>query len=82
MPPFLRLLLATASAGWLVPLVFGLDFYLSFVGKDLPLIIQGKTPFNSAPLLDMAFDAFRTSAIWLGLVITFWLYKFLGPKNA
>ncbi len=76
-----RLLGAALTAGWLVPLAFGADCLLSFIEQDLPLLSQGKVPYNSFPMMGAA----RTSALlafsWLALVILYWAFRWLKHER-
>ena len=69
-----QIFVSLASAGWLVPLWFGVRSCLSFVQGDLWPVVNGGHQQNSFPLLSFAGTCFEIAFAWLGVVIVFWAY--------
>jgi uncharacterized membrane protein len=72
---------AMLSAGWILPLAFGVDCYLSYVEFDLPLLAQGKVPYNSFPMMQAAHVFFLISACWLSFVVFIWALRSLKQDH-
>jgi hypothetical protein len=70
-----RALGAALSAGWVIPLAYAVDCYLSFVEFDLPLLSQGKGPYNSFPMMGAARNSALFSFVWLSIVIFSWAFR-------
>ena len=72
---FVGLLVALASAGWLVPLALGVDSYLEFWQLEgWPLLLHNEHPLNSFPFIHFASQCCNIAFIWLGGVIFGWSY--------
>ncbi|TZF83443.1 hypothetical protein [Cognatilysobacter lacus] len=75
---FVRILIAIFSAGWLLPLTFGVDTYLSFWQVEGWPLLREQHPLNSAPFFGIAATSFRIAFAWLAAVIAFWSYLAYG----
>lgn len=65
---------ALLSVGWLVPIGYGVETYLTFWQIEAWPLIAGQHPGNSLPFIDFARDCFKVGFLWLGLVLMFWAY--------
>lgn len=71
-----KILVPVFSAGWLLPLAFGVDTYLGFWDAEiLPLLLSQPRPINSFPSISVAADSFKIAFAWLAAVILFWSYQ-------
>jgi hypothetical protein len=71
---FIGILVALASAGWLVPLALGVSTYLDFWQLEGWPRIVGQHPMNSFPFIAFAQQCFNIAFLWLGVVIIGWSY--------
>ena len=71
----LAALTAVFSAGWLIPLWWGVYCYLTFWEAEGWPLLAGQRPMNSFPFIDASIEAFSVAFGWLGAVILFWSYK-------
>ena len=70
----LAVVTALLSAGWTVPLLLGVDSYLSFWQAEGWPLLLGKQPGNSFPFVHFAAQCLRVAFAWLGVVVFFWAY--------
>jgi hypothetical protein len=73
---------ALFSAGWVAPLWFGVDTYLTLehTKAQVPLV-AGQPSFS---FLHLAFNCFLVALVWLGLAVAFWAYvgyNYLGRSR-
>jgi hypothetical protein len=70
----LAVIAALLSAGWIAPLLLGVDAYLSFWQVEGWPLLRGERPLNSFPFLAFSGQCVRVALVWLGLVVFFWSY--------
>ncbi len=72
---FVGLLVALASAGWVVPLAIAVGSYLDFWQfEGWPLLLRQAHPLNSFPFIQFASQCCVIAFVWLGVVIFGWSY--------
>lgn len=71
-------LVALLSAGWLVPMWWGVKILLDFAYLEAWPLWAGQEPLNSFPFLDAAGDSFALAFLWLGLVVFGWAWVAAG----
>jgi hypothetical protein len=67
-------LVAAISAGWLIPMWFGVTTYLQFWRFEGWPLLLGHPHLNSFDFLLAAESAFKIAFIWLAFVILAWSY--------
>lgn len=70
----LSLFVAALSAGWLLPMYWGVSIYLQFWRLEAWPTLIGQHPGNSFPFLSAAGDCFFWAFLWLAVVVVFWAY--------
>lgn len=70
----LAVVVALLSAGWIVPLLLGVDAYLSFWQAEGWPLLLGKHSGNSFPFVHFAAQYLRVAFAWLGVIVFFWAY--------
>lgn len=67
-------IVALLSAGWIAPLLLGVNAYLSFWQAEGWPLLRGEEPMNSFPFLSFSAQCIRVALVWFGFVVFFWSY--------
>ena len=74
-------ILATLSAGWLLPVYLTGSSFVRYVKTELEPRISGQGFDHSFPILDLCFFRFMLAVSWLGVVIFGWSIYFLRRER-
>lgn len=70
----LSFIVALLSAGWLLPMYWGVVIYIDFWQLEGLPTLAGRETGNSFPFLSFARDCFFWAFVWLAVVVVFWAY--------
>jgi hypothetical protein len=76
-----QFILASLSAGWLLPVFLTGTNVVAYIKTELEPRISGKPFDHSFPILDICLFWFTVAVVWLAVVIFCWSFFLLRRKD-
>jgi hypothetical protein len=70
-----RLLIATFTAGWVLPLWVSADTLFDHLRGEVLPRLHGQDPTNSFPFVHFSQQSFTVGCVWLAAVVFFWAWR-------